>query len=461
MPSSSVAAQSVRTLTGRLADYIAATAYAKIPQAAFDTAKLAMLDTFAVAWAGSDAPGCGEARALLVDEGTRNDATAWAFGDKLPAASAAFINGMSASALDYDSLARDAPVHLNIAVMPAAVARAERERASGKEFLAALVIGSDLMCRLSAASKLPPQGFHYVSLYGVFGAAAAAAKLLRLNASQIQHTLGIAFMQTGGSQQANIDPSLSKRMLSAFAARSGVFAAQLAARGITGPAQALEGELGLYNMFQKGDPVRLLDEIGTRFDSTRISLKQYPSCGCNHMTIDGMLKLVRQHDLQPDDVESIDVTVPPYTARLVGGKYDPSGDAQVAAQFSIRYSIACCLVRRRLGLAEIQADAARDPKILAHVPKVNVHVDATLPGTRGPIILRVKTHSKGELSSRVEIMPGSAEAPMSQAEVDDKFNECFGLGVRPLNAAQIAEVKRRVYEIEKLDDMSKFFDGIC
>lgn len=454
-------AQSARTLTGQLADYIVATNYATIPPADFEPAKLAMLDTFAVAWAGSAAPGCADARALMVDEGTRADATAWAFGDKLPASAAAFINGMTSSALDYDSLALDAPVHLNIAVMPAALAVAERVHASGREYLEALVIGSDLMCRLAAASKKPPQGFHYVSLYGVFGAAAAAAKLMRLDATQTRHALGIAFMQTGGSQQANIDPSLSKRMLSAFAARSGVFAAQLASHSITGPAQAIEGELGLYNLFQKGDPMRLLDKLGTRFDSTRISLKQFPSCGCNHMTIYGMLNLIRKHDLKPDDVLSVDVTVPPYTARLVGGKYDPSGDAQVAAQFSIRYSIACCLVRRRLGLAEIQADAARDPKILAHVPKVNVHIDPSLPGTRGPVDAVIKTRSQGEISACFDILPGGEDAPMTKADVADKFNECFAMGVRPLNAAQIAEMTRRVYAVEKLDDMAKFFDGVC
>ena len=453
-------AQAAPTLTAKLADYIVGTQYVTIPPAAFEPAKLAMLDTLAVAWAGSDAPGCREARALRVDEGTRTEATAWAYGDKLPAQAAAFINGMTSSALDYDSLALDAPVHLNIAVMPAALAVAERVHASGKEFLTALVIGSDLMCRMAAASLKPPQGFHYVSLYGVFGAAAAAAKLMKLDAVQTRHALGIAFMQTGGSQQANIDPSLSKRMLSAFAAKNGVFAAQLAAHSITGPAQALEGELGLYKLFQKGDPARLLDELGTRFDSTRISLKQFPSCGCNHMTIYGWLKMIRQYDLKPDDVLSIDLTLPPYTARLVGGAYDPSGDAQVAAQFSIKYSVACCLVRRRLGLAEIEADAARDPKILAHVPKVSVQVDPSRTGTRGPVDAVVKTRTHGELRAVFDVLPGGEGAPMTNDDVADKFNECFGRGVHPLDAAQIADLTRRVYEVEQLDDVARFFDGV-
>ena len=112
--------------------------------------------------------------------------------------------------------------------------------ASGADFLAALVIGSDVMCRLGAAARHPHRGFHYTSAFGVFGAAAAASRLLRLDAARTRHALGIAFIQACGTQQANIEPSLTKRMLSAFAARAGVYAALLAQRGITAPSEVFE-----------------------------------------------------------------------------------------------------------------------------------------------------------------------------------------------------------------------------
>jgi len=228
------------TLSHQLAKHAVTIPYEAIPKPALESAKLFMLDTLAVAWAGSDAPGVREALALLVDEGGRADATVWSGGERLPAMAAAFANSMAASALDYDSIGRTASMHVNIAVLPAALAVAERERASGQDFLAALTIGADLMYRIGKAAKKPNRGFHYTGAFGGFGAAASAARLLRLDATSAGHALGIAFMQASGTQQANIDPSLSKRMLSAFAARAGVNAALLAQRGITAPKEVFE-----------------------------------------------------------------------------------------------------------------------------------------------------------------------------------------------------------------------------
>jgi len=455
------AEQETVSISHRLASHAATTPYAAIPADVRNTAKLYMLDTLAVAWAGSDAPGCPEAHALQIDEGGRADSTAWAYGGKLSASSAAFINGMSSSALDYDSLGRDAPVHVNIAVLPAALAVAEKEHASGADFLAALVVGSDIVCRLGAAAKHPPRGFHYTAAFGIFGAAAAAARLMRLDAVTTRHALGLAFIQAGGTQQANIEPSLAKRLLSAFAARSGVYAALLAQRGITAPAHVIEGEFGLYKLYQDGSPERLLDALGSRFDSAALSIKQFPSCGCNHTTIAGMLDLVRKYDLQPDDVEAIDITVSPYMDRIVGMAYDPSGDAQVAAQFSIRYSAACVLVRRRLGLAEIQEAAARDPEINRHIGKVTLQIDPTLTSSRGPVVIRLRSKRHGELSTTVAHVPGSREAPLTEAQVNEKFDECFRLGARPLNSGQIATLNSRVRSLEQVPDMASFFSGIC
>ena len=448
-------------LSHELARHAATTAYEAVPEVARTAARLFMLDTLAVSWAGSDAPGCREAHALLADEAGRPDSTAWAYGGRLPATSAAFINGMTASALDYDSIATGAGLHINIAVLPAALAIAERQRSSGREFLAALVLGADIMFRIAAGTRRPSRGFHYTGTIGVFGAAAAAARLLGLNADTTQHALGIAYLQSSGTQQANIQPSLSKRMLSAFAARAGVYSALLAQRGITAPSEAFEGRFGFFQLYQEGERGKVVEELGRRFDNVNASIKIYPSCGCNHTALEATLDLVRQYDLKPDDVQSIEVTVTPYIERIVGGAYDPSSDPQVAAQFNIRYSIACALVRRRLGLAEIQEAAARDPAIAAHIGKVSLRVDAVQTGTRGPVVVRMLTKRHGEISRRVEDVRGLPGAPLPEAETDDKFRECFGLGVRPLSSEKTTELTARVRAVDEVPDMSRFFEGIC
>lgn len=445
------------SITHRLARHAIETRFEAIPPANLEPAKLLMLDTLAVAWAGADAPGCREAHALLAEEGGRADATAWACGGRLPAASAAFINGMASAAIEYDSIGLGVAVHSTIAVLPAALAVAEREHATGREFLTALVLGCDLTQRFAAAAAYPNRGFHYTATMGCFGAAAAAARLLKLNVEQTRHALGLAFLQASGTQQANIQPSLAKRMLSAFAARSGVYAAQLAARGITAPPDVIEGQFGFYNLYQPGDADKLLHDLGKRFDNDQASIKLYPSCGCNHTAIDAMLSLVRQYDLKPDDVTSMEATITPYIERIVGGAYDPSGDAQVAAQFNLKYSIACALVRRRLGLAEIQPDAARDPAIAAHMGKITLKVDERQTGTRGPVALRLHTRTHGEISCRVEDVAGSAGRPIPPEQAEEKFRECFSIGAHALADEPYSALKQRLARLEHIDDMAGLF----
>jgi 2-methylcitrate dehydratase PrpD len=295
---------------------------------------------------------------------------------------------------------------------------------------------------------------------GGFGAAAAASRLLGLSVEQTQHALGLAFLQASGTQQANIQPSLSKRLLSAFAARAGVYAALLAQRGITAPPDVIEGKFGFYALYQEGDAEALMHDLGKRFDNDQASIKLYPSCGCNHTAIDATLQLVRQYDLKPDDVLSIEATITPYMERIVGGDYDPSGDAQVAAQFNLRYSIACALVRRRLGLAEIQVDAARDPLIAAHIGKITLNVDASQSGTRGPVVLRMRTRSHGEISCRVEEVAGSEGRPIPPEAAEEKFRECFAVSRWPLNGEQYTQLSACVREVHHAPDMAQFFGGI-
>lgn len=448
------------SLSQRLAAHIAGVDRQRIPAASYASAKLFMLDTLAVAWAGSDAPGCPEIREWVMEEGGRAASTAWGYPGRVPAAAAALLNGTSAAALDYDSLGSRAPSHVPIVVLPAALAIAEQVHASGEAFLDAFVIGCDVMCRLGAAIELPHRGFFYTSSIGGLGAAAAAARLLKLDAAQTAHALGIAFCQASGTQQTNVEPSLSKRTLSGFAARAGVTAAALAQRGLTAPAHVIEGPFGVFKLFQPGSAEVLMEGLGTRFRNTELSVKKYPSCGCNHTAIAATLQLIRQYDLQPDDVESVEVAVSPYIDRISGMEYDPSGDPQVAAQFSIRYSIACVLVRRKLGLAEIEREAALDPTIGKHVAKVAVRVDPALTGERGPVTVSMRTRKHGAISCSVEHVPGSDEAPLSEADLQEKFSECLQRGAAPLNPAQVALLTERVQGVERVADMAVFFDGI-
>lgn len=446
---------SSQTLSGRLAAHLAGVRYDTIPEPALQASRRVMLDTLAVAWAGSVAPGLPELRRGIAS-GVPAESTLWAAGTQASALDCAFLNGAAAAALDYDALHLDAVVHTDIVLLPAMLAIAEREHVDGRTFIAALAAATDVMCRLGRATR-DHSGWFYTSIHGVFAAAAGCARLLRLDESGIRNALGIALFQVGGTQQSMVEKSLTKRIMSAFAARSGLFSALLARSGVTAPREAFEGKFGFYAMYEAGDPAVVLDGLGRDYLGASTSIKKFPSCGCNHAVIEATLQLARENGIAANDVVGARAVISNYMNRLVGAPYDPSGNAQVAAQFSVQYSVASALLHGRLGVAEIQPEAARDPAVLALARKVEVVIDDARAGQLAPAEVELHTVSHGWLRRRVAALPGSPESPLADAELLDKVHECMSLGSHPLSPAQIERLSARVARIEELPDMALIF----
>ena len=299
------AAKPAQSISQSIAEHVVGCGYSALPASSITAAKRLMLDTLAVGWAGTSAPGAPEAHGLLTEEGGRGDSSLWGFGGKLPPAQATFLNSISGGALDYDGVNT---VHAEIVALPAALSIAEREHSSGKDFLAAFVIASDLCSRFGDSITGTHKGWFTTSIYGGFGAAAAAAKLLKLDATATRHALGIALSQAAGTQQSNIEQALTKRFQGALAARSGVFSALLAQRGITAPREAIEGKFGLFALYQEGNPLKILGGLGQRFEHENTAIKKYPCCACSHASLEAAFGLIREYDLKPDDVSAIEVT---------------------------------------------------------------------------------------------------------------------------------------------------------
>ncbi len=446
------------TLSERLASHLAGLRYKAVPQQAIEATKRTMRDTLAVAWAGSEAPGMAELRSGMSSPGAA-ECVLWGTEERAAALDAAFLNGVAAAALDYDALHLDALVHSDIVLLPAMLAIAEREHVDGKRFVTALAAATDLMCRLGRATR-GHSGWFYTSIHGVFAAAAGCGMLLGLKQPAIRDALGIALFHVGGTQQSMVEKSLTKRAMSAIAARAGLFSALLARAGTTAPREAFEGKFGFYNMYESGDPAVALDALGDRYHGIDVSIKKFPSCGCNHAVIEATLQLAMEHDLKSDDVLGVRAVISDYMNRLVGGAYDPGTNPQVAAQFSVQYSVASALLYRRLGVAQIQADAARAPAAIALARKVEIVIDDARAGQLAPAEVEIHTRSKGWLRRRVAALPGSPESPLSEAELVDKVRECMHLGVRPLPAASVAKLSARIADLEQLPDMAALFEGL-
>lgn len=443
--------------TQKLARHVVQTNYDELPPAVIDTAKWFLLDTLGVAWAGTSAPGAEELRRTVMADGGSGDCSVLASDSKLPPSAAALLNGMFAGALDYDGVYEKGSVHPDIVTLPAAFAIAEQHHVSGRDFLAALAIGNDISCRSGGAMQ-GNKGWFNTATHGVFGAAAAAAKLLRLDEAATANALGLAFSQAAGSQQALVEKSVVKRMLSGMSARAGVFAALAAQQGISAPKQVFEGKFGFYALYGEGDCAALLDGLGERYENAQTVTKKYPSCTANHVAIDAALTLADAHDLAGEAIEEISVVISPFMDGLVGAPFEPGDNPQIAAQFSVQYSIACAIERRRLGIAEIQADVIATPAINALAKKVSVSVNDSWGGKFAPCDLEIRMTDGRLLKHHAAHTPGTPQNPLSLNDLKAKFHDCAASGTRPMSADQCEAAITMILAIEDVDDMAGMFD---
>tara|TARA_B100000029_G_scaffold447635_3_gene469565 strand:+ start:1845 stop:3215 length:1371 start_codon:yes stop_codon:yes gene_type:complete len=446
----------MNSLSQILADHVASTQFEDLSAETVSVTKWFLLDTLGVAWAGTEAPGTEALQNLVFAEGGSTDCTVFGSDVRLPATAAALMNGTYAGALDYDGVYEKGSVHPDIVTMPAAWAIAEKCHASGRDFIAALALGNDLTCR-SGGAMAGNRGWFNTAVHGVFGGAAAASKLLGLDTAGVANAIGLAFSQASGPQQATIEKSLVKRVLSGMAARSSVFAALAAEQGITAPQEAFEGKFGFYTLYGDGDPEALIAGLGERYENAVTVTKKYPSCTANHVAIQGAVDLADEFDLGTDDVTGAEVVISPFMNQLVGADWDPGDNPQVAAQFSVQYSIACAIARRKLGIAEIQENVIFDDQINKLASNVSVTVNEDWPGKFSPCELTIHTKDNGTLTRRVDHTPGTQENPLSLDDLKAKFHDCAASGAAPMSRDQADIVIDKVMALEDVSDMAEFF----
>lgn len=439
---------SMGTLSQQLAEHFHSTVYEDLPAAVIQRAKLTLLDTLGVAWAGLDASGCAPVRELGIALGGRPDANIWGSEHRLPAPEAAFVNGVAAAALDYDALHVAGTVHADIVAVPALLAVAEQVQAHGRAWLTSYVLAQDLICRLGLSVQRY-DGWFNTSVLGVFGAAAGAAQLLRLNPAGIANAIGLALPQAGGTQQPMLEQSQVKRLQSAFAARAGVHAALLAQQGLNAPAQALEGQFGLFNKYTGNTAEHLLQDLGEHWTGADIAIKRYPNCGCSHGPLDLALELIDRHGLRTNDVEHIEVTLPAFSHGLVGAPFAPADNPQVSAQFSVRYALAVALRDRQFGLQHIEAASALDPTLAALANKVSVKTDPNAKGRMYPLSLSIDVQGQ-RYSAHAASEP---DGVLSEQQILSKVRSCFAYSSRPDSVANGERLIGQVLELEKLGDV--------
>ena len=317
-----------------------------------------------------------------------------------------------------------------------------------------LFAGAETVARINTCSTYKGNAFKPTGVAGILGVAALAGRMLQLNPKQMLHALALAFNRSGGSFQSNIDGALAVRAVMGFASQGGIVCAQLAKRGITGPENFLKGKFGYFYLFgeDKYDTEILFGDWAKRLEIKKIQFKRYPTCWNNTSSIDAMLKLVKEKDLVPDDVDRIDVTITPHQYRLVGHPFQAGDNLRVNAQFSAQYSVAAVLVRMALRLEHFDEPAIRDPRIMAVIDRIDVTADPELQEKgRNAAVVRVKTKD-GMTHEEIVLSPrGRPENPLTREDHIERFNQCFDYAGMPRENAE--RILSMVLQLEDLPDV--------
>jgi len=451
-----------------LARNLANVSYTDIPPDIVDITKKQVLDILGVMLGGSSRSGIRELAELIGEWGGKEESTVFCFGRKVPAPNAAQVNAAMGHALDYDDTG-DGPTHPSVVIVPTALAMAERQgKVSGREFITAVALGVDMMCRLGQAFRAglktapigghPGAGWHLTALYGYLAAAGVAGRLLGLDADKLHNALGIAYHQCSGNGQCVTEGALTKRMGPGFSARGGIVAALMAEKGITGAKDCLEGEVGLYNLYHKGeyDPAPLTADLGKRFAGVSVNMKPYPCCKGTHSYVDAALALVNKHNIKAEDVREITVYCQDEANFLVHPLEKRSRpETPVDSQFSIPWAVSAVIARGRVGIGDFTEEAIKSADILEISSKVRVREDASLYDSGLMATARIGVTTKqGQTYIEQSTSPaeGSGKSPPFSV-YERKFRDCAAYSIKPLSGKQVDKVIACINRLEQLDDV--------
>jgi 2-methylcitrate dehydratase PrpD len=431
--------------------------YSSLPTSVVNRIKLFVLDTLGVIAAAAEAPGIPEVNRLLLGWEGAGPSTMLIGKGRAAPPTAALANGAAAHALDFDDNHDPGRVHSFAVILPAALAAAEaRGGVSGRDFIAALATGVELQARLGlAAPNSMSRGWHPTTVMGALGAAAAAARVLDLRAGQFSDAVALAFHQASGTRQALNDGVLAKRLGAGFASRNGTTAAFLAAAGLTGPTRFLEGEAGLFQLYESGDvlPDTLLRDLGQRWEIMTHSMKPYPCCRCTHNVI-AIGQALHREGLSPKEIESVAIGMSEVNNKIVGEPYDVGRDSTIHAQFNACYCFAAALIHGRVDVATFQRPQISDPAVSALAARTSVVVDDAIDaGAMSPTRVTITCRDGRRIERFLEFMEGSPEQPMTDGEVMTKFSRCLqtGLGAAPEVIDTLAD---KVLDLENCADVA-------
>lgn len=465
-------------VVSELATHVAKANYEYLGPRDVASVKRCILDTLGCAFAGSSRPPFPELVNLFRDQGGKPEATIISYGVRVPLRNAVLVNSAMARALDLDDVYEaKTPTHASVVAVPAALGAAERKhRTSGKDMILAVALGQDLMIRMARACNNVPMahGRSVTGSFGSFAAAATVAKVFRFDADKIVDSMGNAYCQTAAEMQCFHDGALSQRVHQGLSTSNGVFAAVLADVGVTGSRNVLEGKHGYYNLWEGGDYDRseLTADLGRKFHGTELSVKPFPCCKGTHGAMEAALTLTIEHDIKPQDVAEIIVTCPSdledewaSVGLFEPGKAEPKGD--VEAKFSTLWGVGVVVATRAAWIDDftMQGVRAKRDTVVPMSSKVRPIWDKSMrrssTASMGPVSVEIKMNNGSAYTRSVEHVKGSPQNPFTWEDMVKRFTDCVQRSSRPVSGDAVKRIIQLVYDLDKLDDVSKLAQALA
>jgi len=423
-------------LTEYVGRFVATTKYQDIPQEVIELGKKSILDGFGLALAGSRAQSGAICREYLEKFGICDGrATVIGSAQKTSARFAAFVNGVSIHADDFDdtqlAAAKDRVygllVHPTVPVLPAILSLAERSGVSGEDWMLAYHLGVEVECKIAEA--ISPRhygdGFHSTGTCGPFGAAAACAKLLQFDLSKILQAFGLAASQSGGLRE-NFG-TMTKPFQAGHAAESGVVSTELVALGWTAAEQILEADRGFFHAFGGSyDPNAMLNALGKpwTFASPGVSLKPYPSGSLTHPAMTELARLIEENNIQASQVEKVDVGANHNMTTTLLHHRPKTG---LEAKFSMEFCMAILLLERKAGLGEFSDKVVQRNDVQEMIHKIHFYVDPQAESAgfdKMTSLLKIYLKNGRTIAGSAAFGKGSPANPMTFHDAATKFRGC-------------------------------------
>jgi 2-methylcitrate dehydratase PrpD len=443
--------------TRRLAQFITDVNYNDLSSEVVEKAKLLILDQLGCQLAFAALP-WNKAIYNYIRErkGYREESTVIHYGLRTTAEDAAFANAIFGHGFEMDDDELTTAAHPGVTVIPPALAAGEMEKISGKEFLAAVVVGYDVFLRIGLAThSMMQRGFHTTAVLGPLGAAAATCKIFGCHVDTTLTALAIAASESGGLAEYTETGGLVKRVHAGFAAQSGLRATLLAQAGITGPSTALEGKKGLCQAFANEYSLEEITVgLGKEFRIILTGTKPYCCCAAQHSTIDAVSEIMKEHIIVPEKIEKIRVWQKVRDVRVIANIVEPHD--LISAQFSGRFAIALRLIKGGNGFQDYSEENLLNQEMLGLTQKIEYYVDDKMEKSNpAGAPARVEIHLKdGNIHEKtVQYAKGTIQNPMPRIEIEDKFRELSSMALTDDRAEKIIRIVSRLEELDNLHEI--------